>query len=126
VDFNKCPCSGKSLARLLQPALMSVLAGEPLHGYLIAQRLRKLALFQESPPDYAGIYRVLNSMEEQGFVKGEWDTAEAGPAKRCYALTSQGRSCMAKWLKTLKGYRRAIDDLTAVLESRVSKRKATR
>jgi len=126
VDFNKCSCSGKSLARLLQPALMSVLASEPLHGYLIAQRLRKLTMFEKSPPDYTGIYRLLNTMEAQGLVKGEWDTGEAGPAKRRYAITSRGRACMATWLKTLREYRRAIDDLTTVLESRVVKRKRMR
>ncbi len=123
MDFNNCSCSGRSLARLLQPALMSVLAGEPVHGYLIAQRLRKLVMFRDSPPDYAGIYRVLSALEEQDLVKGEWDTAEAGPAKRRYTLTCRGRACMDTWLKTLQEYRQAIDDLATVMESRISKRR---
>ena len=126
MNFDKCPCSGRSLARLLQPALMSILAREPLHGYLIAQRLRKLTLFRDSSPDYAGIYRLLNVMEKNGLVQGEWGTAEAGPAKRRYTLTSGGGACMAMWLKTLKRYRRAIDDLTAALEGRVAKAKRTK
>jgi len=126
VDFDNCACSGKSLARLLQPALMSVLAGEPLHGYLIAQRLRKLSLFKDSPPDYAGIYRFLNSMEEQGLVKSEWDTADAGPAKRRYGLTRKGRSCMARWLATLTDYRQAIDDLVGQLGRQLAKKRPSR
>ena len=126
MDFDKCACSGKSLARLLQPALMSVLADEPLHGYLIAQRLRKLSLFKDSPPDYAGIYRFLNSMEERGLVKSEWDTADAGPAKRRYGLTRNGRSCMVRWLATLTDYRQAVDDLVAEISRHLAKRKSSR
>lgn len=126
MDFDKCACSGKSLARLLQPALMSVLAEEPLHGYLIAQRLRKLALFEDSQPDYAGIYRLLNSMEERGLVKSEWDTADAGPAKRRYGLTRSGRSCMGRWLATLTDYRQAVDDLVTEISRHLAKRKTSR
>lgn len=105
---------------------MSVLAEEPLHGYLIAQRLKKLAFFQDALPDYGGIYRTLNGMEEQRLVKAKWDTGEAGPAKRRYELTAQGRSCMARWLQTLKGYRRAVDELTASLEEGLSKKTGAR
>jgi len=120
VDFDECPCTGKTLARLLQPAIMSVLAQEPLHGYLIAQRLRTLAIFEGTTPDYAGVYRTLNAMQEQGLVRASWDTPESGPAKRCYQLTRAGKACMAQWLETLQRYERAIHELTEVLGARLA------
>jgi ATP-dependent Clp protease ATP-binding subunit ClpA len=57
--------------------------------------------------------------EEQGLVRATWDTPEAGPAKRSYQLTRQGRACMAKWLGTLKRYRQSIDELVSVLDALV-------
>lgn len=120
MDFDACPCTGKTLARLLQPAIMSVLAEEALHGYLIAQRLKKLTIFEDASPDFAGIYRTLNAMEEQGLVRASWDTPESGPAKRSYELTRSGKACMKKWLQTLTRYGQAIDELTGVLRERLA------
>jgi len=110
-EFENCPCSGKTLARLLHPAVMAVLAEEPQHGYAIAQRLRAMSMFCESPPDPAGIYRVLKSMEDDGFVQSEWDLAASGPAKRRYTLTKSGRACLARWKETLAGYSAAIAEI---------------
>lgn len=124
MDFNTCACSGKSLGRLLQPAVMAILAKEPLHGYLIAQRLRKLSMYRDCRPDFAGLYRALNGMEEQGLLRAEWDTAEAGPARRRYELTRTGRDCLATWARTLKAYRRDIDDLIRAIQPRAPRRKA--
>jgi hypothetical protein len=42
MDFEDCACTGKSLMRLVRPAVLRVLAGEPLHGYLVVQRLGEL------------------------------------------------------------------------------------
>ena len=84
MDFDQCPCSGRTLARLLQPAAMVVLAAEPLHGYRVAERLRSLAMFQGRRPDPTGLYRLLKSMEEDGLVVAAWDLADRGPARRRY------------------------------------------
>ena len=90
MDFTECPCSGKWLGRLLHPAVMAVLAEAPLHGYRIAQRLEEMAMFKNQPPDHGGIYRLLKSMEDDGFVVAAWDLTESGPAKRRYELTADG------------------------------------
>ena len=36
IDFINCPCSGVTLDKLIQPAILAVLASEPSHGYRIA------------------------------------------------------------------------------------------
>jgi len=107
-EFKNCPCSGNNLARLVHPAVMAVLAAEPQHGYAIARGLGAMSMFRKKPPDPTGIYRVLKSMEEDGFVKSEWELADKGPAKRCYRLTDSGRECLAKWKETLKEYEEAV------------------
>lgn len=115
MDLNECPCSGKTLARLLKPAVLGILAQEPMHGYRIAQKLQEMSMFSTQPPDTTGLYRVLRSMEEDGLVTGEWDLAERGPARRRFELTADGTDCLAMWRQTLGRYREDIDQLLVLL-----------
>ncbi len=111
MDFHKCPCTGGTLARLLRPAIMSVLAGEPAHGYLVAEKLGGLKLFAELPPDRAGVYRALHDMEERGLVESDWELTDTGPARRSFHLTEAGTACMEHWVQTLREYRKGVSDL---------------
>jgi PadR family transcriptional regulator, regulatory protein PadR len=119
MEFNQCPCSGKSLARMVQPAVMAILAEEPSHGYHIVHRLAELAIFRGQRPDPTGVYRLLKSMEDDGSVVATWDLAEAGPAKRRYELTPRGRACLARWITTLAEYQEAIEGLLQLAKARV-------
>jgi PadR family transcriptional regulator, regulatory protein PadR len=111
INLNKCPCSGKTLARLIQPAVMAVLANEPLHGYVIVQRLTGMTMFCDHGPDITGVYRLLKNMEKNGYVTSTWELAISGPAKRRYALTPDGRTCLTRWIATLRTYRDAVSNL---------------
>src|SRR5215207_3071991 len=90
MDLDQCACSGKSLGRLVQPAIMAVLAEQAVHGYLIIQRLAEMEMFRCGPPDPTGVYRVLRSMEEDGLVVSTWDFGDSGQAKRRFELTADG------------------------------------
>jgi DNA-binding PadR family transcriptional regulator len=116
--LQECACTGKSLARIVHPAVLAVLADEPLHGYLIVQRLMELKMFREHAPDAAGVYRVLRTMEAEGLVTATWNLGEAGPAKRCFQLTPSGRACMERWIPTLEEYANSIEDLVAAIQKR--------
>jgi DNA-binding PadR family transcriptional regulator len=98
---------------MIQPAIMTLLAGGPLHGYRIVQRLAKTPLVGGSRPDPTGVYRMLRIMEKRGFVVSSWDLSDSGPAKRLYRLTLGGRQCLGRWVKTLADYHRAIGKLLA-------------
>jgi DNA-binding PadR family transcriptional regulator len=111
VNLNECPCSGRTLARLIQPAVLAVLADEPLHGYVIVQRLTGMEMFRDRRPDVTGVYRLLKSMEKRSFVTSAWELAASGPAKRRYQLTPDGRACLDRWIVTLRTYRDAVSDL---------------
>lgn len=117
MDLRQCPCSGKTLARLLQPAVMAVLAKGPLHGYRILQELKSHAMFAGQGPDTTGLYRLLRAMEKQTLVSSTWDTTAAGPAKRHYELTATGRDCLAQWIRTLRDYQESVAALLALAAS---------
>ena len=113
-DFENCPCSGGTLDRLIQPAILAVLAQSDLHGYRIAQRITDMPPFKGQQPDASGVYRFLKSMEEKGFVVASWDVSVRGPAKRLYKLTNPGRECLSRWTVTLDHYRKAIGSLLTI------------
>ena len=111
LKYQDCPCAGRNLDKLVQPAILAVLAREDLHGYLIVQRLAEMPMFGGQKPDATGVYRFLKQMEERALVTFTWDLSENGPAKRLYTLTEAGRACLARWTDTLATYRDAISEL---------------
>ena len=110
-DFLDCPCRGVTLDKLIQPAILALLAAGPLHGYLIAKKVGEMPLMHGREPDASGVYRFLRAMLRKGLVVAAWDLSEKGPAKRCYEITDQGRACLGQWVATLEGYRQGIGAL---------------
>ena len=120
IDFINCPCSGVTLDKLIQPAILAVLASEPSHGYRIAERIGEMPSFGGLKPDVSGIYRFLKSMESKGLVISSWDTPGKGHAKRLYEITTAGETCLVHWVETLDGYRKAITTLLRTAKAAVS------
>jgi len=120
IDFLNCPCSGGTLDKLIQPAILAVLAEEPSHGYRVAERIGEMPNFGGVKPDVSGIYRFLKSMESKGLVVSSWDMPGKGHAKRLYEITTAGEACLARWAETLDGYRKAITTLLTIARAAVS------
>ena len=102
--LDDCPCAGRHLEKFIQPAVLSALAAEPLHGYLLVQRLGKMPMFQAQSPDSTGVYRFLNAMEDRGLVVASWDVSQSGPARKLFRLTAEGKRCLKQWVTTLERY----------------------
>ncbi len=109
VSFNGCACKGSNLDKMVQPAILSVLAQEELHGYKIIQKIAKTALFNGNKPDPTGVYRHLRVMEKRGLVTSNWDTTNSGPAKRIFKITEDGYECLCTWILTLEDYKNTIE-----------------
>lgn len=116
VELTDCPCSGVNLPRFVQPVILAMLAEGPLHGYLVAQQLAETPLFRKQPPDATGVYRVLKAMEQNGVLRSDWEQ-DGGAARRRYALTGKGRSCLAQWGHTLIAHQTFLADLLVFLRS---------
>jgi DNA-binding PadR family transcriptional regulator len=110
-ELKGCACTGKSLPRLLRPAILSVLAKNSSHGYAMIEELKRLAVVGDHPPDHTGVYRMLQVMEKEGLVASDWECGASGPARHNYRLTPKGRACLERWKRTLDEYRRTIDML---------------
>lgn len=115
-DLKACAELGRTLSRLSQPTILTVLAASevPLHGYVIVQKAAQSPLFGGSKPDATGVYRTLKQMEENGYVTSHWETPQAGPAKRAFELTSAGREALLRWIDSLACYTAAINELREI------------
>ena len=111
--LSNCVCSGKSLDRMLRPAVLTVLCDQTqgLHGYAIEKELQVFRFFQHQPPDYTGLYRLLKRMEIEGLLSSTKKDSQAGPSKRIYRLTDRAKECLSHWLDSLIEYQEMLDDL---------------
>ena len=118
-SFAACPCVGATLDKLIQPALLVVLAQGPLHGYELAKRIGEIPGFLDEQPDISGIYRLLKSLESRGMVISDWETAKGERAKRIFTLTDNGRRCLENWHETLSRHCMAINALLNAVQKSI-------
>ncbi len=112
-QLSRCVCAGRSLDRMLRPAVLTLLCDCPqgLHGYAIERQLHVFGFFAEHPPDFTGLYRLLKRMESEALLTSTETDSHAGPSRRRFRLTDRGRECLARWFVSLTEYRSRLDDL---------------
>jgi PadR family transcriptional regulator, regulatory protein PadR len=93
---------------LLRPAILLLLKERESHGYELVSRLSELGF---DVPDFGGLYRALRAMEDEGLITSSWGTPERGPARRVYALTSDGDAHLRQSAPGLVHQRRTIGGL---------------
>lgn len=103
-------------AELLQGTLdmliLKVVALRPIHGYAIVQRIQQIsrdALEIRQGSLYPALYRL----ENRGWLKSEWKTAEGGREAKYYSLTMVGQRQLAT---ETTGWKRLCDAISLVLD----------
>ena len=90
--------------------LLAILAQSPddLYGYEIAKRLARanegIAIFKEGT-----IYPVLRALSAANLLTSRIVPSYAGPARRYYRITDQGRTVLAEWTAIWAGTRSFVD-----------------
>ena len=74
----------------LDMLVLQVLAAEPLHGYAIAQRIRRLSREVVKVPQ-GTLYPALHRLENRKLLAAEWKTTDTGRNAKYYRLTPRGR-----------------------------------
>jgi poly-beta-hydroxybutyrate-responsive repressor len=95
---DRCRCDGGQPKNFARPCLLLLLAESSAHGYELIDRLRPFG-FEINDP--ATVYKSLRQMESEGLVTSTWELSSRGPARRVYALTSDGRDLLEAWSITL-------------------------
>ncbi|MGO9112755.1 MAG: PadR family transcriptional regulator [Thermoguttaceae bacterium] len=122
IILSDCPCTGATLDKLVQPAILVALTEGPIHGYRLAERIHEMAGMFGDKPDVSGIYRFLKKMEASGYVVSTWEAGEKGHAKRLYEISASGRACLVHWTSTLETYLKAISTLLKEAKAAVGRK----
>ncbi len=101
---------GRGRGALLEPALLIALARSEAHGYDLVRAIEEMT-GGDVVPDTGGLYRLLRRLEVEGVVTSSWQESGAGPQRREYRLTDEGRALLAHWMEHLAVRRDALDRL---------------
>ena len=85
--------------RFAEPAVLLLLRERPVHGYELLEQLPDLT---GERVDMGNLYRFLRLLESDAIVRSEWDDRAAGPSKRIYELTDEGRALLDQWASALR------------------------
>ena len=73
-------------------AILSLIAEEPRHGYQIEQVIDKRNMRSWTEIGFSSIYRILNRLEDNGFVESHIGPPEGrGPGRKIYHITPKGK-----------------------------------
>jgi PadR family transcriptional regulator PadR len=78
----------------MEPFVLLQIAGEPAHGYEIAQAVAALG-FRRAAEDPSVLYKLLRTFEEEDLAESEWAIGDSGPPRRVYRLTAKGVEYLA-------------------------------
>lgn len=96
-----CRCGSKRMERFLVPSVLLLLAEGSSYGYELTEKYSKMG-FTESGHDFGAIYRTLNLLEGEGFIKSQWEINKSGPAKKNYSITKEGIDELNRWIEFIK------------------------
>ena len=92
--------------RFAEPAVLLLLRERPVHGYELLEQLPDLT---GERVDMGNLYRFLRMIESDAIVRSEWDDRAAGPSKRIYELTDEGRALLDQWASALRDSQTRLD-----------------
>jgi len=92
-------------------AVMRVVSAGPMHGYGIAQELRRLS--DDVLALSAGaIYPVLHRLERKGLLEARWETGSTKRRMKVYSCTAKGASWLeergAQWVRFANAVERVL------------------
>lgn len=111
---KKHPSQGKQ-ERYLQPSILLALLRKGSYGYELIRNIQDFGFIEGAAPP-GMIYRHLRQLEEDGLVLSRWDTKGAGPAKRMYDITDEGREVLAIWIDYMKKHAKNLRDFIRIYE----------
>jgi PadR family transcriptional regulator PadR len=95
---------------VLEYCVLSLLADDELYGFDLVRRLGEVDGMVTSE---GTIYPLLSRLRREGRVSTRWVESEAGPPRRYYALTDDGRAALAGFSQDWRRFRDSVDQLLA-------------
>lgn len=91
---------------VLEYCILAMIDVEPLYGLEIARRLGRHDVLLQSE---GTLYPLLARLRRQGLVETSQVRSSAGPPRRYYTLTKEGRAALETFRPTWSAFRSAVD-----------------
>lgn len=90
--------------------LLAVLAAarEPMYGYQIAKQFERMGEGVLGAKQSA-LYPVLRNLGASGLLDSHVEPSVAGPPRRYYRITPEGRAVLAAWMQAWRATRASVD-----------------
>ena len=95
----------------LDMLILKTLAGEPLHGYAIAQRIGQVSRALLQVPQ-GSLYPALHRLDNRGLLAADWTETDTGRQAKVYKLTRKGRQQLER---EVADWRRLSEAIALVL-----------
>jgi transcriptional regulator len=95
--------------------LLKILALQPLHGWAVSQRLRQISADILQVSD-GSLYPALHKLEQEGWIKADWQVTENNRRAKFYSLTRSGKRALALETKNWKRLSNAISGVVRLTE----------
>ncbi|MBI2021913.1 helix-turn-helix transcriptional regulator [Candidatus Daviesbacteria bacterium] len=83
---------------ILEPCILLLLSKGASHGYGLMEDLEKHC---GEKVDIGNLYRTLRKMEMKDWIASSWDKNEAGPDRRVYTITEDGKEFLTSAVSSL-------------------------
>ncbi len=75
-------------------AILSLVAEQPRHGYEIEQVIEARGMREWTEVGFSSIYYLLKKLEREGWIEGQLEQAERGPARKVYRVMPAGMGAL--------------------------------
>ena len=79
----------------LDMLILKVVAGGPIHGYAISQRIQQISQ-DVLKVQQGSLYPALHRLEKRGWLTASWSESETGRPAKFYKLSPRGRKQLAQ------------------------------
>jgi PadR family transcriptional regulator, regulatory protein PadR len=92
----------------LDMLILKVVAGGPIHGYAIAQRILQISR-DVLQVQQGSLYPALHRLEKRKLLQAEWKASDTGREAKFYRLTAKGRRQLEAEALNWEHLRKAIE-----------------
>ena len=99
----------------LEYCVLALLRSQPRYGFDLVRALGEADGLLTSE---GTIYPLLSRLRKDGLVSTTWQESDAGPPRRYYALTADGRTALERFVVDWRRFRDSVDQVLGTADGR--------
>jgi PadR family transcriptional regulator PadR len=98
--------NSQMLKGIMEGCILAIIAAEEVYGYELSRKLEQMGFPQVSE---GSIYPLLLRMQKEKWIAGTLRQSPAGPQRKYYRLTDQGKMELARFIQQWDQLSNAVD-----------------